>query len=62
MTEDVKLYIPIKYRSREKKIQKCSPQEMLFVLNNLKRLTRGWERDIMESIIDMIEKGEDDLR
>ena len=32
-----------------------SPQEMLFVLDNVKRLTHGEERKIMDAIIDLVE-------
>lgn len=32
-----------------------SPQEMIFVLDNVKRLTRGEERKIMDAIIDLVE-------
>jgi hypothetical protein len=32
-----------------------SPQEMIFVLDNVKRLTHGEERAIMDAIIDLVE-------
>ena len=54
MNEDIKIYIPVRERNKGRPV---APQEMLFVLHNVKRLTRGWEREIMDAIITMIEEG-----
>ena len=58
---DIKLYVRNRNRDRSS-VGRYSAEEMIFVLNNIKRLTRGWEREILEGIIDYIQekKGEDD--
>ena len=37
---------------RCKRVRKYSNEEMIFVLHNLKRLTHGWERDIVDAMIE----------
>ena len=59
MTDDVKLYVPVKYRKPK---QGYSTEEKVFVLNEFKRLGSGYERDVMEQIIEDIEKGARDDR
>ena len=51
---DVRIYVYSRDRNRcgDKRF---STQEMSFVLHDLKRLTHGWERDIVDAIIDEIE-------
>lgn len=51
---DVRTYVPIRDRSgsRDKRVYKYSDEEMIFVLHNLKRLTHGWERDIVDAMIE----------
>lgn len=51
---DVRIYIYNRDRSRgsDKRVYKYSNEEMIFVLHNLKRLTHGWERDIVDAIIE----------
>ena len=58
---DVRTYVPVRHRSRGgyKRVRKFSKEEMSFVLNDVKWLTHGWERDIMEAIIDEIERGKE---
>jgi hypothetical protein len=60
---DVRTYIPVRDRNRcgNKRIHEFSTEEMMFVLNDVKWLTHGWERDIMDAVIEKIEKdGEND--
>ena len=51
---DVRIYIYNRDRSRgsDKRVRKYSNEEMIFVLHNLKRLTHGWERDIVDAMIE----------
>ena len=51
---DVNVYIPLRHRNRggDKRVRKYSNEEMIFVLHNLKRLTHGWERDIVDAMIE----------
>lgn len=53
MKDDVKLYVPVKYRGKKKQVH--SPQEKLLVLRNIRRLTRGWEQEVIDEIIDCVE-------
>lgn len=57
---DISIYVPVRNRDRScyKRSHQYSSEEMIFVLNNVKRLTHGWERDIMEGTIDYIRKGD----
>ena len=62
---DVRIYVLSRHRdrSRNQRIYKQhSKEEMSFVLHDVKRLTRGWEREIMDAAIDFIENGDDDLK
>ena len=62
---DVRIYVLSRHRDRDcvrRNSQQFSEQEMSFVLHNVKRLTHGWEREIMDAIIEKIEKGDDDLK
>lgn len=62
---DVRIYIYERDRNRDRnrhRMERFSEQEMSFVLHNVKRLTHGWEREIMDAIIEKIEKGDDDLK
>lgn len=58
---DIKLYVRNRNRDRSR-MGRYSAEEMIFVLNNIKRLTRGWEREILEGTIDYIQEkeGEED--
>ena len=58
---DNRVRVPDWNRDRSS-VGRYSEEEMIFVLNNIKRLTRGWEREILEGTIDYIQekKGEDD--
>ena len=51
---DVRIYVPCRDRSGsgDKRVRKYSNEEMIFVLHNLKRLTHGWERDIVDAMIE----------
>ena len=51
---DVNIYVPMRHRNRggNKRVHQFSNQEMIFVLHNLKRLTHGWERDIVDAMIE----------
>lgn len=51
MIEDVKLYIPVKYRTQKPK-QKYSTMEKILVLKEFKRLGDYYERSVIEQIID----------
>ena len=52
---DNRVCVPDRDRSRGSVERHYSPQEMLFVLDNVKRLTHGEERKIMDAIIDLVE-------
>ena len=61
---DIRIYHPSadrKHRSVDRH-SNYAPEEMIFVLNNVTRLTYGWEREIMDGVIDLVEKekSEDD--
>lgn len=65
MDSDVRIYVYSRNRDRDcnrHRMERFSEQEMSFVLHNVKRLTHGWEREIMDAIIEKIEKGDDDLK
>ena len=51
---DVRIYVYSRDRNRsgDKRVHKFSDEEMIFVLHNLKRLTHGWERDIVDAMIE----------
>ena len=51
---DVRIYVYNRDRNRggNKRVCKYSDEEMIFVLHNLKRLTHGWERDIVDAMIE----------
>ena len=51
---DVRIYVYNRDRNRggNKRVYKYSDEEMIFVLHNLKRLTHGWERDIVDAMIE----------
>ena len=51
--DDVRIYIPDRDRSR-RSVVRYSAEEMTFVLDNVKRMTHGEERKIMDAIIDMV--------
>ncbi len=55
---DVRIYVYSRDRNRrsDKRVHKYSNQEMIFVLHNLKRLTHGWERDIVDAMIEEKER------
>ncbi len=57
---DVRIYVYSRDRNRrgDKRVHKYSNQEMIFVLHNLKRLTHGWERDIIDAMIEEKEGSE----
>ena len=55
MIDDTRIYIPV--RERKKKHRQYAVEEKVFVLNEFKRLGSGYERDVMEQIIDDLEKG-----
>lgn len=59
---DVRIYIYNRDRSRgsDKRVRKYSNEEMIFVLHNLKRLTHGWERDIVDAMIEEKERGKNE--
>lgn len=59
---DVRTYVPIRDRDRcrDKRVYKYSDEEMIFVLHNLKRLTHGWERDIVDAMIEEKERGKNE--
>ena len=52
---DPDIHILDRDRSRGSDNRYYSPQEMTFVLDNVKRLTHGEERKIMDAIIDLVE-------
>lgn len=52
---DNSVCVPDRDRSRGSVERHYSPQEMIFVLDNVKRLTRGEERAIMDAIIKFVE-------
>lgn len=52
-SDDVRIYIPDRDRSRSS-VVRYSAEEMTFVLDNVKRMTHGEERKIMDAIIDMV--------
>lgn len=52
---DVRVHVPCRCGSRGSVERHYSPQEMIFVLDNVKRLTHGEERKIMDAIIDLVE-------
>lgn len=55
MTEDVKLYIPVKYRTQKSK-KKYSTMDKILVLKEFKRLGDYYERSVIEQIIDELEE------
>ena len=57
---DVRIYVYNRDRNRrrDKRVYKYSDEEMIFVLHNLKRLTHGWERDIIDAMIEEKEGSE----
>ena len=59
---DVRIYVYSRDRNRgsDKRVHKYSNQEMIFVLHNLKRLTHGWERDIVDAMIEEKERGKNE--
>lgn len=52
-SDDIRIYIPDRDRSRSS-VVRYSAEEMTFVLDNVKRMTHGEERKIMDAIIDMV--------
>ena len=56
---DVRTYVPIRDRGRSRDKRVYDKVEKVFVLNNVKRLTHGWEREIMDAIIEDIERGKE---
>lgn len=56
---DNSVCVPDRDRDRSS-LGRYSEEEMIFVLNNIKRLTRGWEREILEGTIDYIQEKEGD--
>ena len=52
---DNRVRVPDGDRSRGSVERHYSPQEMIFVLDNVKRLTHGEERAIMDAIIEFVE-------
>ena len=52
---DNRVRVPDGDRSRGSVERHYSPQEMIFVLDNVKRLTHGEERAIMDAIIKFVE-------
>ena len=52
--DDIRIYVPDRDRSRSS-VVRYSPEEMIFVLDNVKRLTHGEERKIMDAVIDLVE-------
>ena len=59
---DVRIYVYSRDRNRggNKRVHQFSNQEMIFVLHNLKRLTHGWERDIIDAMIEEKERGKNE--
>lgn len=58
---DVRIYVYSRDRNRNRnrhRMERFSKQEMIFVLHNLKRLTHGWERDIIDAMIEEKEGSE----
>lgn len=54
---DVRTYIPVRYRDRGRNNRRDIPlDEKIMVLDNVKRLTRGYEREVMDAIEDMIKE------
>lgn len=52
---DNSVCVPDGVRNRGSVERHYSPQEMIFVLDNVKRLTHGEERAIMDAIIKLVE-------
>ena len=52
---DNRVCVPDRAGNRGSVERHYSPQEMIFVLDNVKRLTHGEERKIMDAIIDLVE-------
>lgn len=57
---DNRVCVPDGDRNRGSMERHYSPQEMIFVLDNVKRLTRGEERAIMDAIIKLVEGSKKD--